>query len=423
MIMQTRQMRRLPKRCGLLVLALAAVGCTDKLLTVTDPGLYPGSLPVTIQYTVPAEEVLGSVTVIPGRTGISDAYYKLVANNFDGVLDAHLLAQFNGFPKAVALETMDDSTYTYEGGAVVATLPDTLRVSAQSLSFQLWTVGEPFDSVDVSWENAVDRPGEVVPWTMPGGTPGEYIGLASWHQAEGPDSLRWELPADIVAALADSSVAGLMVVLSTPGARAEISSLVLEARVRPESVDTVLTQTVQSLAQTFIMTPEPEQPDDLLRIGGITSDRTVFQLKVDNRLQGCEVPVPTCPAELGLSDVTLNRVELLLEPVPITGGLRPIVPPQVTFRRLLEPELGPRATLAEALVQDTITVSRFLPGNTEPIVFDVTFAVLNALANQKDEILLAALIEPEASTPSPVWVRGNPRLRFTYTLPQRPQLP
>lgn len=421
-----RQMRRLSKRSGLLVLGLAAAGCTDKLPTLTDPDLFPGSLPTTIQYTIPAADVLGSVDVIPGRTTVFDAFYKLLALDFDGALNSHLLAQFNGFPKAVTLDVVDDSTYTYEPSFVVATLPDTLRVTATQLAFQLWTVVQPFDSVDVSWENAVDRPGEVVPWTQPGGTGGTLLGTAFWQRSAegaGADSLRWSIPASVVTALADSSLAGLMVILATPGARAEISSLAIEAYVRPESKDTVVTQTVQSLAQTFVMTPAPEKPADLVRIGGISSDRATFRLRLDNPLVGCADPTPGCPAELDLSEVTLNRVELLLEPVPVTGGYRPITPTLLSFRRLLEPELGPRATLAEIVSQDTISVSRFLPGNTDPIVLDLTFAVANALANDEDELTLAALIEPEASTPSYVWVRRNPRLRFTYTLPQRPQLP
>ena len=61
------------------------------------------------------------------RTTISDAFYKLVAEAFDG-LDSNLLAQFNGFPSTVTIDAVDYSTFTYEGGAVIATLPDTLRV-------------------------------------------------------------------------------------------------------------------------------------------------------------------------------------------------------------------------------------------------------------------------------------------------------
>jgi hypothetical protein len=217
--------------------------------------------------------------VISGRTTISDAFYKLVARDFDGSLNAHLLAQFNGFPKTVTVDGAEQPTFSYEPSFVVATLPDTLRASPTQLFFELWTVTQPFDSVNVSWENAIERPGEVVPWTQPGGTRGQLLGTALWNQATagaGADSLRWSIPAAVVQALADSSLAGLMVVLNTPGARAEISSLVIQANVRPEVRDTVIVQTVQSLAQTFVLTPEPEQPADLLRIGGLSSDRSTF---------------------------------------------------------------------------------------------------------------------------------------------------
>lgn len=420
-------MRRILKRSSsLLVLALAAAGCTDRPPTLTDPDYFPGSLPRTIQYTPPSAALLGSAEVVTGRTTVKDAFFKLIARDFDGSLNAHLVAQFNGFPEVVTVDAVDYGSFTYEGGRVLASLPDTLRVSASLLEFQLWTIVQPFDSLDVSWENAVDRPGETVPWTTPGGTRGELLSTDTWSRPDTAavgDSLFWDLPARVVSALADSSLAGLMVVLSTPNSRVEISSLTIEALVRPESRDTVVTQTVQSLAQTYIFTPEPERPSDLLRVGGVTSDRTLLRLRIDNPLEGCSVPLPDCPAQLDLKDVTVNRVELLLDAAPVTRGFRPITPTRLTFRRLLETELGPRATLGEIVAEDTISLNRFLPGDAETIVFNVTNAVLGALGNGDEEVALAMLIEPDASTPSYAWFRRNPRLRFTYTLPQRPQLP
>ncbi len=420
-------MRRISKRRTLLVLGLlAGAGCTDKIPTLTDPDFFPGSLPRTIQYTLSSDVLLSSAEVVPGRTTVEDVFFKLIARDFDGSLNARLVAQFNGFPKAVTVEGVNDSTYTYEASRVVASLPDTLRVSAPSLEFQLWTVEQPFDSVNVTWENAVDTPGQTAPWTTPGGTRGQLLASYTWNVAAtgaDADSLKWDIPASVVTALADSSLAGLMVLLNTPNSRAEISSLVVEARVRPATQDTVVTQRVQSLAQTFIYTPEAEIPTDLLRVGGITSDRTLLRLRLDNPLQGCSVPVPGCPQELNLEDVTLNRVELLLDPVPVTLGFRPITPTRLTFRRLLEPELGPRATLGEILAEDTVSVTRFLPGNTAPLVFNVTNAVNLSRSAGSDELAFAVLIEPEGSTPSYAWMQRTPRLRFTYTLPQRPQLP
>lgn len=415
------------KRSNILVLAvLAGTGCTDRVTTLTDPDYFPGSLPTTIQYTLPSEALLGSMEVVPGRTTIKDAFFKLIAQDFDESLSAHLVAQFNGFPRAVEIGGVSDSSYTYESSRVVASLPDTLRVSQSVLEFQLWTITQPFDSLDVTWQNAIDRPGETVAWSTAGGTRGQLLATDTWRMADtgtGADSLTWEVPAEVVSALADSSLAGLMVVLNTPTARAEISSLAIEANVRSETRDTVVTQIVHSLAQTYIYTPEPELPADLLRVGGLTSDRTLFQLRLDNPLQGCAVPTPDCPAQLNLDEVILNRVELVLEPAPVTRGFRPIARTRLTFRRLLEPELGPRATLGEVVAGDTVSVSRFLPSNTQPLVFNLTNMVSAALANGDDELAFAVLIEPQASTPSYVWMQRNPRLRFTYTLPQRPQLP
>src|SRR5690606_975290 len=113
--------------------------------------------------------------VVVGGSTVNDVFFKLIANDFDDSLNAHLLAQFNEFPDEVVLDTGPVTDFEYENSWVVATLPDTLRTSLPDLEFQLWTVEQPWDSLDVTWENAVNSPGEVVPWTVPGGTPGRLV--------------------------------------------------------------------------------------------------------------------------------------------------------------------------------------------------------------------------------------------------------
>jgi hypothetical protein len=238
------------------------------------------------------------------------------------------------------------------------------------------------------------------------------------------DSLKWVLPAAVVTGLADGSLPGLMVTMGSANARAEISSLALDARVRPESQDTIVSQIVQSLAQTFIYDPPPAEPDSVLRVGGIRGDRALIRLTLENLLPACNggSPVPCTDMRPG-REVTLNRVDLLLDPLPVANGFRPLVPLQVTVRRLLEPDLGVRAPLGPVIAADTISIARFGIPTTAPVTFFLTSAVGQAFQAGDTELALALVIEPEGLTPSYAWFSRNPRLRLVYTLPQRPQLP
>lgn len=421
-------MRRISKTSSLFAIVALAIGaaCTDQIPTLSDPDQFPGALPTTIQFLVGPSDLVLRTDVFPGGTDINDVFFKLVARDFDGALSSNLLAQFDSFPSFVTTATRVDSAFVYEDSRVTATLPDTLRVTSDVLEFELWTVVQDWESTAVSWENAVERPAGSIPWIDPGGTRGVSLGRAVWSQAAATadaDSLNWELPAEIITQLANGELPGLMVTMSTSNARAEISSLVIEAHMRPESADTVVTEIVHGLDQTFVFTPEAPRPTDVLRIGGITSDRALLNLSLETTLPACPDADPSCTDRLEPVRVSLNRVDLILDPLPVPDGFRPITSTRLSIRRLLEPELGARAPLGGLIAEDTITKQRFVEPDSEPIIFNVTGAVTSALRRGDTELAIAILIEPEASTPSYVWLGRNVRLRFVYTLPQRPQLP
>lgn len=410
---------------GALLAVAVATGCSDEIPTLSEAGeLAPGSLPATLQHEVRADEILKSALVLTSGTGEDDAPYLLVANQFDGVLNSRVLAQFAAFKDTIQLVEFVDSQFSYLNSQVVAVVPDSLQASSAVLDFQLWTVTQPWDSTAASWIHADADPGELVPWTTPGGTRGRLIGPARWERAAATDSLVWDVPGEIVSELASGTLPGLIVTLQEPGTRAQISTLSIRASIEPSiQRDTVVTRVIGPGPQQFIYTPEPLQPSDVLRVGGLTSDRTVLLLNLENLLPTCREPIPAgCPT-VRPQDVTLNRVELLLDPVLVGGGFRPIAPLEFVVRRVFELELGERATLGTIVAVDTVTVAQGAGAGEEPVSVLLTGVVETALREGATELGLALLVEPDASVFSYGWFARNPRLRFIYTLPQTPELP
>lgn len=413
---------------GLLVASIgfALAGCTDRIPTLSNAGdLAPGARPTTIEHVIEAARILRSARVQAGGTGPANAPYRLVANRFDGALTAHTLARFRAFPDTIVLAEAVDSQFRYIEADIIALVPDTLQATGVFLDFELWTVTEPWDSAGVSWEYAVDRPEERVPWSTPGGTRGQRLAIARWDSAEASDSVIWTVPGAAVEQLATGEIPGLMVTLVQPNSRAQISPLAIRATIQPSvRQDTTFTRTIGPGPHNFIFTPEPLQPDDVLRVGGITSDRSYLLLDLGVEIPVCPGPATaTCDRFASPRVVSLNRVELLLDPLPVPRGFRPIAPLQFSIRRVFEPGLGERAPLGPIIAIDTVTVAQAAGTGTQPVSVDLTAVVERLLREDETELALAFLVQPDASTFSYAWFSRNPRLRFLYTLPQQPELP
>jgi hypothetical protein len=413
--------------CLALLLGLAS-GCTDRMPTFTGGDQFPGGLlPTTLQFILQPAEYLRQAVTIGGTTGVGDVRFLLVARDFDGGLDAHMLAEFTNFPDTIVVEGHLDDEFTYLGGRVRGTVVDTAQASAPNLTFYLWTITEPWDTT-ATWEHATDGPGGRISWTTPGGSRGDLLGI--WHWVRGDtlvaDSLSWPVPGPVVEQLASGELHGLMVTLEDQAARAHLGPLSLEVEILPPFLpDTTVWRTVPVEAQTFVYSPQPPTPAGVLRVGGITSDRSLVRVGLPQALPSCLDPAGT-GCSIAPGEVTLNRVDLIFDPVPVTHGFRPTAPMLVYVRQLLEPELGERAPLGYPVSLNEIPPARFIPGAGEPVVFTgpaLTQVVLESITRGDPEIGFALQVEPEASTFGYAWFAMNPRLRFIYTLPQRPRLP
>jgi hypothetical protein len=421
-----------------------ATACTDRMPTLVDADRLPVALePVTIDFILESGDFLTDVFVLRGTTDVNDSGDLVVAEDFDG-LDAHVLAEFSAFPDTILFPGSTDRSFSYVGGEIRSSIADSLAASSPTLTFLLWQLVEEWDST-ATWTEAVSDPTSR-PWQEAGGTRGELLSVVTWTRADttaAGDSLVWHVPPLTLETLAEDSTPSFIVTLEDESARAEISPLAIRLMLAPTAnPDTVFTRTVLPVHQRFIYSQQEPAPVDLLRVGGLTSDRSLLRIRVPDVLPGCVdgacPPVPT-------NDVTLNRVDLILDPEPVTLGFRPVGPITIIIRQLFEPELGPQAPLGRPDRGTAVAGERFTLGGGEPVNLIVTGLFAQALAEREAEIRscrersgnegcqaledapidigLALLVEPEASTFSYAWFDRSPRLRFIYTLRQTPGLP
>lgn len=417
----------------LLALGLAgAAGCADDLPTATGEDRFPqGALPVTVELVLPPEAILLDDTVFGGFAGVENASYLLVANDFDGVLDSHVLARLSGFPDSVTY-TVDgasrtDTAFAYTAGRVVTTVDSTASFPREPTTLRLYALDQAWDSSAVSWELAVDRAGEETPWRVPGGTPGTLLAEATWVPGDtvSRDSVVWAVDSLTVERIAREDFPGLLVTSERPGSRLQLSRLALQTGIRPATkADTVLSRTLSAGPQTFVFTPDPPQDPGVYRVGGITGARTVLRLSLDHRVPACANPAstPDCPL-VTLREVTLNQAVLLLDPVPVPSGFRPLTATSLRVRRVLEPELGRLAPLGETLALDTVSASRFQGGGAAEVGLNLTRALISLAETETATATVALLGDARTAQFGYAWFAERPRLRLVYTLPSRPRLP
>lgn len=416
---------------GTLALLGLGAGCADEIPTLSGRQHFPaGALPATVELLVPAADFLTGVDVYGGFANVGDADYRLVARSFDGVLDAHTLARFLVPDSLVYSEgtgTVTDTSPIFRGGRLVGVVNDSASAAGAPVTLRLWALAQSWDSATVSWTHAVDQPGTRVPWTMAGGTRGQLLSEAVWTPGgeRGTDTLSWAIGPETVLRMRSAGYPGLLITAETGGSRVELSPLRLEVSLSPVArPDTVHTRTLTSGAQTFIFNPQQPQRPGVIRVGGVAGERTILQLDLSRGVPTCASPAqtPTCP-RVPLREVSLNRAMLLLDPLPVPQGFRPLGSTRVSARRVVEPELGARAPLGELVAFDTISAGRFIATGGAAFGLDVTNAVRRLAAEDRLRTSLALFVEPEGSSFGAAWFTTSPRLRLVYTLPQRARLP
>lgn len=428
--------RRLVIPAALLAVA-AATGCADDLPTAGGEDRFPGGqAPVTVELLLTGADLLNGANVYDNFADPLAAPYGLVAEDFDGDLDAHTLARFRDLPASVTYNvdgvSRTDSTYELVSAELRTVVDSTASEGPSgSATLQVWELLEPWDSTSVTWENAAEGD----PWTVPGGTPGELLSEAVWVRADTVlrDTVVWQLDADAVGRLTSEDANGVVITSATPGSRLQVGAVQLRVTVRPESTpDTTVTVDVVSGARNFVFTPAPPAPAGVFRVGGITGARTNIELDLPETVPSCQLvdPLPIPDGDpnclpVPLREVTINLAELVLDPLTVPSGFRPAGTPQLQLRRILEPELGRLAPLGQALVSDTVSSAWFLDGASGgPARMNLTNAVRAALqTSDEGELALALLGGSGNGNFGYQWYAADPVLRIVYTLPITPSLP
>lgn len=415
-------------RDALLGVSLLALGaCSDEIPTVVDGSFPPGQGVSTLEAVIGADALVSDVSTFGGYTGPRDATFALVANGFGGVLEAHSLLRFSGAPET-------DSVAAF-GGATLTLRVDTARSLAAGTDLQLWVLEQEWSETAVSWERATDT----TLWRENGGTRGALLGSVS-AVAVG-DSVVFTLGADAARRVAQNAASpGLLVTAAGEPGRVRINGAALSLTARLQSApDSTVTRLLTPQTFAFVATPDQPAPATALAAGGVGSARTLFRLRLPERLPSCD-PLGPQDARCGtvpLGDVTINSASLLLVPVAVPDGYRPLGPVPLTLRTVLDPELGRNAPLGPIALDQLRTASGAvfytganLRAGDSVAAIPVTQLVRNLAANDSvDSVNLALLganpnqpLEPVA-TFGPAWFAPSPRLRIVYTVPPRPALP
>lgn len=303
---------------------------------------------------------------------LSDAGFRLVANDFAGELDAHTLFEIQR-PFTVVYAPEEGGPSTTDSlaairGARVTVIVDTIGTTAGPIELEVLPVTESWDAGSVTWNLRYDTAGVSEPWTEPGGTTGPVAGSALW---ESGDTLVIPIDSASAAVWQDTVAArrGALVRAATPDARLRLRAVRFEFDVVPrEQTDTVVSAG-SIIRSMHVATPDaPPVTVGELRVGGLPSWRALLRFRpledlvLDSCGGGLGTGDPDC--DVPLAEATLSLATLLLDPVPV-GGHRIELPSQMHGRAILPAPGIPifRSPLSGPVgfMQDTIPVSLFTP--------------------------------------------------------------
>jgi hypothetical protein len=419
-----------------LAAASGALACGDEAPTEIGATLL-GDGYQTYEVVLDAAEFLASDTTYDRLGRLNLATFALVANDYEGELDAHTLFKLT-LPGNVTYDNADgasvtDSVFRIVGGELTVVV-DSLADATPPVTLEVLQVEEEWHWPTVTWDLRADSTGPVQPWTIPGGADGPVLGSNAW---QGADTVRIPLDSAAAAVWQDSAALdhGGLLRMGTPGSRLRIVSLEFLFDVVPASTDTVIE--VGSISvPTIVASPEPSTPTPSeSRVGGIPAWRTALQFR-----PLAELEVPCGPQSTGctlpLSEADVNLAVLLLQPVPV-GARRIERPMQLENRMILQGPGAPltRSPLGTAIggMTDSLYAADFTatpPDPSEARIF-VTQFVRSAIAprDEDDEapiLWLALTARNEGSFP--VFGYGAfgslesavpPRLQLLVTAPTR----
>ena len=350
-------MKRVWMIAGLVTASWGLLACEETTPTSSDGQLIPLQ-PRTVEFVLPFEEFAEGVQVYGGYGSPNELFESVLAQDFEGVLDARVLARYSTFPWTASVRdsagtTRADSAFTFVGGRLVARF-DTTAANRPDGPVQLSAGALPkeFDTRSVTWAVAVDTINDRSEWGEPGAGPVMTLGTMEWDPAES-DSVVFELDSLTLSQLGDTlqSGPGIRLDLLTPGVRMNLLSSDLRVYARPNvNPDTLITLNAFPVAQTFIYDPFPQPEVNGIRIGGAPSWRTVVTLDLPAGLQGSEALCAQVGCPILLTPERLNSATLILTTATSQAAFQPTDSLFLDARAVLAPELLPKSPLGTSLV-------------------------------------------------------------------------
>lgn len=413
------------------VLLSAACG-NDAPLSVGDE-LLPNQPITSYEVILEAEEFLALDSAFAIYDAGQPVGFAIIANSFESVLDANVLARF------LILKTITVRDTLVTGSTIVDTLPryfagrvvvrfDTLRTDLSGeAEFELYRAEESWHATSATWTERVDTGDVTLPWTEPGGTRGELLASGAWSRADG-DSLVLDIDSATVQTLRDSvsEARGFILTTATEGVRARIREIVMRVDARSSRQrDTVVVTSAVAQGRTFIYSPELDPRSDELRVGGTPTWRALMRLKpgLGDLQVRCPAPL-SCMIPLSETEITSAFLEMrLAEPPPgyvledsVLITVNPLIEiPGVPFARSPLAGTGPTAN------------RRILPSDFDdvdaaaPVLLPVTGAI-RTLVSDSAGVGVALTPFINLSTFGIVPFRPRPRLRLVLTISQEVQL-
>jgi hypothetical protein len=431
------------KRWWALLALPVMAACGEEGPTEVGAGLLPPDAVRTFEVILEAHQYMVYDTAFGLYSDPADAAFMVVANQFDGALDAHGLARW-AMPQWITVtDTLGavqvDSMPRFVRGEVRVVV-DTLRSGSPPVRLALYRTAEPWDS-RATWTYRTDVAGTRTRWNVPGGRGGVLIDTATWvarTDTVARDTLRFRVDSATMALWADTANAarGALFVAETGGARVRLGLPMLTVQARSRfRPDTLIEAFTGLQRKTYVFAPEQPESASQPRVGGTPAWRTIVQLRerLDTLTFACP-GVPNCRARLG--DVTINYAALQLQPVPSPAGFRPEADLSIGAYTLLPTALVPlqRSPMVEFMGSVTVPASRFLapdtPGTERPVTELPVTELLRRTTMRPGEVPAGAMVPTHFALTQPLdplfgfgAFESMPRLRLVVTIVQELQLP
>lgn len=334
---------------------MLGVACDETTPTATDPGLLPVA-PTTVEVQIPFSVFGSNAQVFSGFGRVSQLNTALVANDFDGVLEARTLARFGIYPRSVSVPNesgvvVTDTMITYIGGRVVAIVDTLTAVVEEPPLIIAGALRDEWHPPSAGWTLARDTVGDVLPWPEEGAGPVTFLDSARWDPAVG-DTVMFDVDSATVNAWADTADGsrGLRLSSTASGVRLEFTSVLLNVDIRPSvNPDTVVERAVFTEDRTFVYQPPPAPTSGEFRVGGAPSWRTTFRVELPEFLEGppelCEAA--GCP--FLLSSESVNQATLVLHSATSPPGFQPDDTLALDIRTVLSEDDLPKSPIGSSL--------------------------------------------------------------------------